>query len=134
MLYSRILLLIHSRWNSLYLLTPNSQSIPFPPPSLLATTILFSMSVSLSLFCILVHLCHILDSTYKWHHMVFVFLFLTSIVRTLSRQVTKRQERSIFTRWNKCSLAPTPVPRIDYFVASKGNALTLLSSLTLFVR
>uniref|UniRef100_A0A8C3X2E3 Abraxas 2, BRISC complex subunit n=1 Tax=Catagonus wagneri TaxID=51154 RepID=A0A8C3X2E3_9CETA len=32
MLYSRISLLIHSKSNSLHLLTPNSQSIPLPPP------------------------------------------------------------------------------------------------------
>ena len=32
MLYSRISLLIHSKCNSLHLLTPDSQSIPLPPP------------------------------------------------------------------------------------------------------
>ena len=52
---------------------PNS-SLP-NSPSLLATTSLFSMSVSLFLFHKYVHLCHILDSTYKWYH-IFVFLFL----------------------------------------------------------
>ena len=31
-LYSRISLLIHSKYNSLHLLTPNSWSIPSPPP------------------------------------------------------------------------------------------------------
>ena len=35
------------------------------PPSPLATTSLFSMSVSLFLFCRQVHLCHILGSTHK---------------------------------------------------------------------
>ena len=39
-LYSRTLLFIHSIYNSLHLLTPNSQSIPFNP-SPLATTSLF---------------------------------------------------------------------------------------------
>ena len=65
-LYSRISLLIHSKCNSLHLLTPNSPSIPlpFPSPFPLATTSLFS-SVSLFLFCREVRLCHILDSTYK---------------------------------------------------------------------
>ena len=56
---------IHPIHNSLHLLIPNSQSFPpplTPPP--LATTSLFSMSVSLFLFCRYVHLCHILDSTY----------------------------------------------------------------------
>ena len=40
-LYSRPSLPIHSKCNSLHLLTPNSQSIPFPLPSPLATTSLF---------------------------------------------------------------------------------------------
>ena len=47
---SRTLLFIHSMCNSLHLLTPNSQSIPPPHPSPLATTSLFSMSVSLTLY------------------------------------------------------------------------------------
>ena len=34
MLHSRISLLIHSKGNSLHLLTPDSQSIPLPPPLL----------------------------------------------------------------------------------------------------
>ena len=42
---------IHSKCNSLHLLALNSQSIPLPPPSPLATTSLFSMSVGLFLFC-----------------------------------------------------------------------------------
>ena len=74
--YSRTSLLIHSKCNSLRLLTPNSPSIPLPPPPPLATTGLFSMSVSLCLFCRQVHLCHILDSAYTRYHMVSVFLFL----------------------------------------------------------
>ena len=49
-LYSRMLF-IHSKCNSLHLITPNSQSISLPPPSSLATISLFSMSVSLFLFC-----------------------------------------------------------------------------------
>ena len=51
--------------NSLHLLTPNSPSIPLPPPTTLATTSLFSISVILFLIYRQVHLCHILDSTYK---------------------------------------------------------------------
>ena len=61
MQYSRTSLLIHSKCNSVHLLTPNSQSLPLlPAPSPLATTGLFSMSVSLFLFCRQVHLCHML--------------------------------------------------------------------------
>ena len=50
-LYYRTLLFIHSICDSLYLLTLNSQFIPPPNPSHLATTSLFSMFVSLFLFC-----------------------------------------------------------------------------------
>ena len=75
-LYKRTSLLSHS--NSSHLLTPNSPSIPLPPLSW-ATTSLSSMSVSLFLFYRQVHLCHILDSTYKWYHMAFVSLFLISL-------------------------------------------------------
>ena len=63
--------------NSLHLPTPNPLSIPLPShPLPLAITSLFSISVSLFLFCRYIQLCNILDSTYKWSHMAFVFLFL----------------------------------------------------------
>ena len=68
-------LFIHAICNTLHLLIPNSQSIPsyIPPP--LATTSLFSVSVGL--FRRLMHLCHILDPTYKCYRIVSVFLWLT---------------------------------------------------------
>ena len=37
----------------------------------------FSMSVSLLLFCKLVHLYQFLDHTYKWYYMVFLFFYFT---------------------------------------------------------
>ena len=43
----------------------------------LATTSLFCISMSRFLFCKWVHLCRSLDSTYKQHQTVFVFLILT---------------------------------------------------------
>ena len=55
-LYSRILLLIHSKYNSLHLPTPISVSIPLSSPSPLATKSLFSMSVNLFLFVCLFEL------------------------------------------------------------------------------
>ena len=58
-------LFIHSVNKSLHLLTPTSHSIPPSTSSSLATTSLFSMSVSLFLFHRYVHLCYVLDSTYK---------------------------------------------------------------------
>ena len=71
------LVFIPSMYNNLHLLNPTSHSIPPSIPSFLETTSLFFFSESLFSFCRQVHLCHILDSTYKWYHMVFVFLFLT---------------------------------------------------------
>ena len=49
----------------------NPNSIPSLTLWHMVTTSLFSMSIIL----FLVRLCAILDSTCKWHHMVFVFLF-----------------------------------------------------------
>ena len=58
--------------NSLHLLTLSSQSIPFPPPFLLAKTQVLSLCLWVC-FCFFFidrfPLCHILDSTYKWYHM-----------------------------------------------------------------
>ena len=76
----------HPIYTSLHMLIPDSQSFPPLPPFLLGSpTSLFSMSVSLFLFHKYVHLCHILDSTYKWYLMVFVFLFLSYISMIISR-------------------------------------------------
>ena len=58
----RISLLIHSKVNSLHLLTPSSQSIPLPPPPLANHKSI--LQVHDFLFGGKVHLCHILDSMY----------------------------------------------------------------------
>ena len=50
----------------MHLITPISPSFPPLSFSSLATTSLFSLSVSLFLFHRYVHLCHILDSTFKY--------------------------------------------------------------------
>ena len=42
----------------------------------LVTRSLLSMSLSLFLFCKYIYLYHILVSTYKWYHTVFIFLLL----------------------------------------------------------
>ena len=64
-LYSRALLPIHSICNSMQLPAPNFQLIPLQSPYPLTATSLFSVSESLFLLCRQVHLCHILDCTYK---------------------------------------------------------------------
>ena len=64
-LYSRTSFLIHAKCHSLHLPTPNSQSIPptpFPFPLGNHKSVLY---VCLFLFCVWIHLSHILDSTYK---------------------------------------------------------------------
>ena len=74
----RTLLFIHPTYNGLQFANPKPSIASSPvlrPP--LATTSLSPLSVSLFLFHRWVHLCRILDSTYQWHHMAFVFLFLT---------------------------------------------------------
>ena len=60
----QLVLVVYSFCNSLHLL-PKLPLHPSPPLSPFTTTSLFSMSVSLLLFCRQVHLCSILDSTYK---------------------------------------------------------------------
>ena len=85
--YRRTLLFIHSTYTSLHLLIPNSQSIhPSHPLGNLKSDLCVCesvLSVSLSLFCRRVHLCHILDSIYKWY-IVFVSLWLTSLSTIIS--------------------------------------------------
>ena len=100
MLHNRTLLFIHSMYNSLYLLTPNSQSSPPPPPSPLAATSVSFMSVSLLLFSRWVHLCHVLDSTYKWYHMVLSSSFWLSMVISKSINVSANDiSKFFFMSW-----------------------------------
>ena len=76
---SRTLLLIHPIYNSLHLLTPNSN------PSLpLGNHKSILCILSLLLFHRHVHLCHVLYSTYKWYHMISVFFWLTSLSMIIS--------------------------------------------------
>ena len=84
MQYNISLLLIYFIHSSLYLLI----LYPYLAPSLspLVTTSLFSISVSLFLFCY-IHSFYFLDSTYKWYHTVFVFLCLTYFTEHNTLQV-----------------------------------------------
>ena len=79
-LCSRAWLFIHSMYIRLHMLISNSQSITLLPPTPLANTSLFSMFVILILFHNYFQLCHILDFTYKWYHMIHEFLFLTGSI------------------------------------------------------
>ena len=66
--YSRTLLFILSMYNSLHLLTPNFQPIITPLGNYRSVLCLWVC------FCFVeVHLWQLLDPTYKWYHMVFVF-------------------------------------------------------------
>ena len=67
----RTLLFIHSIYNSLYLLIPDSHTLP---PCPLATTSMFPIPENMFLFYIYIHLCSILDFTYVWYHIVLVSL------------------------------------------------------------
>ena len=63
-LYSRAWLFIHSNRDRF----PHHPQVPVrPSPPPLATTSLFSVSVSLFLFQREVHVCRILDCTFKWY-------------------------------------------------------------------
>ena len=76
-LYSRTLLFTHPIYNSLHLLITNSQS--FPPPLTPSPWQPQVCSLELSLFCLVdkfICIIFFLDSTYKWYHMIFVFLCL----------------------------------------------------------
>ena len=76
-LYSRTLLLIYFINSTLCPWIPNSWFIPAPAPQLSSSliTTLVSMSVSLFLFCIYVHLYYILDSIYRWYPGICLSLF-----------------------------------------------------------
>ena len=55
-------------------------------PCLLATTSLFSMSVSVSI-SYMSSLCNILDFTFKLRHMILVFIWVTSLSVTVFRLI-----------------------------------------------
>ena len=75
-LHSRILLLSPSKGNSLNLLTPSSPTTSLPPPLPWQPQV-YSLSPWFSFLwrCSLV--LYIRDSSCKWYHVVFDFLFLT---------------------------------------------------------
>ena len=74
-----ILLILHIcdsfATGSLNLLVFLAYFLSLPTHSPLATAYLFSLSMSLFLFCLFICFCS--DTTYKWNHTAFVFLCLT---------------------------------------------------------
>ena len=94
MLFNKTLLLIYSIYTSLHQLIPNSKPNLLSLLSPLATTSLFPMFLILSLVHRYVHLCHILNSTHKWYHMV--FLFLTSLSMIISSRIDIAANGTIF--------------------------------------
>ena len=68
-------------YNSLYLPSLNFQFNPLPVHTPHGNPSQLSMSVSLLLLCRQVHLCPVLDFTYKWYHPVLPFSnFLSMII------------------------------------------------------
>ena len=68
LVYSRILLFIHSVYNSLHLFIPNSPSIPSSSPHL-ATKV---CSKSVSLFLLLDGFIYVIESAYKWYRGIYL--------------------------------------------------------------
>ena len=67
--------------------------------SSLLTAHFFSISVSLFLFCLWIHLYYFLDFTYKWYSVILVFLCLTSLgmVFSVSIHVAVNGNNSFFS-------------------------------------
>ena len=65
-----------------------SQFISLPPPFLPGNH-KFVFSICDSYFCFInKFICTIfLDFTYKWYHMLFIFLWLTSLIMTIFRSI-----------------------------------------------
>ena len=98
MLYISSPWLIYFVTESVYLLISLTYVAHSPTSSPLATSCLFSVSMILFLFCYLYLFCF-LDFTYKWNHLVFVFLWLTSLSITPSRFIHPVANRKISFLW-----------------------------------
>ena len=101
---------MHSKCNSLHLLTPNSLSIPFPPPSPLITTSLFSMSVSLFLFC--------RQESKIWHKYLQVFKRLS--LREAELVLLTSEHRTPLIRCSRGCQSPTQLPCTRQVLSNPG--------------
>ena len=70
----------HNLINTRVFILPLPQNCPtFPSLSRLVTTSLFCIYRSVSFFATFTSLLYFLDSTYKWQHTVYVFLWIFSV-------------------------------------------------------
>ena len=112
MLYSRTWLFIHSFYTSLHLTSLNSQSIPF-------LNTLWQLGVCFLRVCPThrcAHLCCILDSTYKWDHVLFASFWLTSLSVIISRSTHVASNGSLFHSFSWLSNIPLCVYTTDLFI------------------
>ena len=98
-----------------------------------------SMSLSLFLFCRQVHLCYILYSKSKWHHIVFAICFLTSlrmIISSLHQCCCKWQYFIVFTASSiplyTCTPSSLSIPLDGHLGCS--HVLALVDSAAMKVR
>ena len=111
------LIVVHSKCDDLHLPASNSQSI-LPSPLHLGHHKSDPMSASLLLFCRQVHLHHTSDFTYKWCHMVFILLFLTSLSTIISGCVCVASDGMI----------------LFFFMAEQNSTVYMSRLLYLFIR
>ena len=88
---SRTLLVIHFRYSSVYMLIPNSLTVPFPiPPPTLHNYKVHSPSVWVC-FCFvnkfILYFFLLIDSTCKECHKIFLLFWLISLSMTVSRSI-----------------------------------------------
>ena len=117
---SKTWLFIHSKCDSLHLPTPNSQSIPLPPltpwqPQICSLWVLFCSS------------CHILNSTYKWYHIVIWYhsfpfwlislsMIISSCILSLFCNVPKATTSPSLSRiWTRVAFSTSHPPCLDLF-------------------
>ena len=105
MLYSRDLS-IHSVCHSVHLLITISPSIA---PSIL-------LPLSTTVCSLSVHLCHVLDSTCKWRHMVFVSSWLISFSRITSKSIHVAENGIIFSFYGRVVCYCICVPHLYQFI------------------
>ena len=93
----------------------HSPSLSLSVLSPLVVLSLSYLSVSLFLFCIRIHLYCVLDSTYKWHHILFVFFWLISLSLVFCRSIPLLQTE-LFPSFVRLSSIPLCVCTASSFL------------------